>query len=72
MQFENFNKKNLILRFFKSKKIKNDDYRKILRRNEFLLKLKRESNRYKNEILFFKHKYFELSLFYENTTKWKT
>ena len=69
MQFENFNKKDSILRFFESKKIEDDDYRKILRRDKFLSKLKRESNCYKNEILFFKHKYFELSLFYEDTTK---
>ena len=67
MQFENFNKKNSISRFFENKKIENDDYRKILRHDEFLSKLKRELNRYKNEISFFKHKYFELSLFYENT-----
>ena len=69
MQFENFNKKNSILRFFESKKIENDNYRKIFRRDKFLSKLKRELNRYKNEILFFKHKYFELSLFYENIIK---
>ena len=69
IQFENFNKKNLILRFFENKEIGSDDYRKIFRCDEFLSKLKRELNRYKSEILFFKYKYFELSLFYGNTTK---
>ena len=69
MQFENFDKKNSILRFFENKKIENDDYRKILRRDKFLSKLKHELNRYKNETLFFKYKYFELSFFYENITK---
>ena len=69
MQFENFDKKNSILRFFENKKIENDDYRKIFHRNEFLLKLKYELNRYKNEILFFKHKYFKLLFFYKNVTK---
>ena len=67
MQFENFNKKNSILRFFENKKIESDNYRKIFRYDKFLLKLKHESNYYKNETLFFKHKYFELSLFYKNT-----
>ena len=69
MQFKNFNKKNLISRFFESKKIENNNYRKIFRYDKFLSKLKRKLNCYKNEISFFKHKYFELSLFYENITK---
>ena len=69
MQFKNFDKKNSILRFFESKKTENNNYRKIFRRDKFLSKLKRELNRYKNEILSFKHKYFKLSLFYENITK---
>ena len=69
IQFKNFNKKDLILRFFENKKIENDDYRKIFRHDKFLLKLKYELNRYKNEISFFKHKYFELLLFYKNITK---
>ena len=68
-QFENFDKKNLISRFFKNKKIENNDYWKIFRHDKFLLKLKRELNCYKNEILFFKHKYFKLLLFYKNIIK---
>ena len=67
MQFENFDKKDSVSRFFENKKIGNDDYRRIFRRDEFLSKLKRESDRYKSETLFSKHKYFELSFFYEDT-----
>ena len=67
---ENFNEKNQLSNFDKEL---NDDMRfRILQRHKSLSKFRDDSNRFKNEISFFKHKYFKLSFFYNNATKWET
>ena len=42
---------------------------RILRRNESLSNFENDLGRLEDETSFFKHKYFELSLFYENVTE---
>ena len=67
ISIENFDEKNQLLNF--NKKL-NDDIRfRILQRHKSLSKFQNDSNRFKNEIAFFKHKYFELSFFYNDATK---
>ena len=67
MSIENFDEKHYSLIF--EIESNNDDIRfRILRRDE-LLSFKNDARRYENETLFFKHKYFKLLLFYNDTTK---
>ena len=66
ISIENFDEKNHSLNF--DIESNNDDMCfRILRRDKLLL-FEHDTCR-KSEILFFKYKYFELSLFYNDTTK---
>ena len=75
----NSNRENVELRHSSSnKRTEKQNYENILRREQSLSNMRfesstrRETERYVEKMFVSKHKYSELSLFYDDATKWKT
>ena len=75
LSLKNFDRKNEKQTLFKSNKSSNEiNHVKLFRRKKSMFISQYEHHKQKNEmtITFLKHKYSKLSIFYENTKKWKS